>query len=343
MATASFKNQAAWQKAAKAPAFEVDTAPVIDPPEGYILVKNAAVAINPVDNVVQKYAAFPLEYPAVLGEDVAGLVAAIGPGVTRFKTGERVLGYATGLATKKPAYGAFQLYTLIKEEVASHIPEVLPYSKATVLPLSLATAGHALFGEPTLNLTHPSLNPTPISQTVLIWGGSSSVGASAVQLAKAAGYEVITTASLRNHNAVKQLGAVEVFDYKREDVVDQISSFLQGKQLAGIFDASGSDSGMSNSGQIAAKSQGNRTIICVRKPPDDIPKEVTAKPILSLSILGTPASKAVFEDYIPAALVHEKFKVVPEPEIIGRGLEYVQQGLDTLANGVSFKKVVIEL
>ncbi|KAI9155670.1 oxidoreductase [Paramyrothecium foliicola] len=343
MATKSYRNQAAWQKEAKAAKLEVDTAPVHDPPEGYILVKNAAIAINPVDIAMQKLAAFPVNYPAVLGEDVAGVVAAVGPGVTRFKTGERVLGYATGLATKEPGYGAFQLYTLIKEEVASHIPEVLPFNKATVLPLSLATAAHALFGEPTLKLSYPSLRPKPVSQTVLIWGGSSSVGASAVQLAKAAGYEVITTASVRNHQAVKQLGADKVFDYKHENVVDEVSNFLQGKQLAGVFDASGSDSGMSNSSKIAARAEGNRTVICVRRPPDDVPKEVTAKPILSLSILGTPVSKAIFEEYIPAALIQEAFKVVPEPQVIGRGLDYVQQGLDTLQDGVSFKKVVIEL
>ncbi|KIL88722.1 hypothetical protein FAVG1_07970 [Fusarium avenaceum] len=337
-------NNAAWLVAAKTSPLEVKEAPLTQPGDGHILVKNSAVAMNPVDLANQHVGIFiqASQYPVILGEDVAGTVEAVGSGVTEFKAGDRVLGYATSLASKDNVNSAFQEYTVIRAECASKIPDDLSFEQAAVLPLSLATASWALFGDATLKMRYPSLTPEANGETVLIWGGASSVGGSAIQLAKAAGYEVITTASAKNHDYVKSLGADHVFDYKSPQVTREIASLLTGKKFAGALEASGADDGMTNASQSIAHAEGLRKMICVRGASSTSP-EVEAQVILSTSIINTPVAKAVFSDYVPAALEQGKFKAVPEAEVVGKGLESIQLGLNTLAKGVSAKKIVVSL
>jgi threonine dehydrogenase-like Zn-dependent dehydrogenase len=91
-------NSAAWLKAEKTEPFEVDVAPFPSPGENQLVLRNHAVAINPIDGVLQKLAIFPLKYPTILGHDVAGMVEYVGPKVTRFKKGDRLLGHAAGFS-----------------------------------------------------------------------------------------------------------------------------------------------------------------------------------------------------------------------------------------------------
>jgi NADPH:quinone reductase-like Zn-dependent oxidoreductase len=85
-------NSAAFLDAAGTP-LRVGPAPLPTPGPGEIVVKNAAVAINPLDTHMQDLGVFVTQYPAVFGCDVAGMVHEIGEGVTRFKAGDRVIGY----------------------------------------------------------------------------------------------------------------------------------------------------------------------------------------------------------------------------------------------------------
>ncbi len=87
--------------------------------------------------------------------------------------------------------------------MAAPIPHTMSYEAAAVLPLALSTG---LFQTDQLALQYPSATPKPTGQTVLVWGGSTSVGSNAIQLAVAAGYEVITTSSPRNFDYVTKLG-----------------------------------------------------------------------------------------------------------------------------------------
>lgn len=100
---------------------------------------------------------------------------------------------------------------------------------AAVLPVSISTAATALFVH--LKLPLPSLNPTPTGQRVLIWGGSSSVGCSLIQLAIAAGLEVVTTASTANHDLMRSLGATHVFDHHDSDVSEKLLGVLRNGDL----------------------------------------------------------------------------------------------------------------
>lgn len=113
-----------------------------------------------------------------------------------------------------------------------------------MLPLAISTAAAGLYLPGYLGLDLPSPNANPDTEkkkkkTVLIWGGSSSVGATAIQLARASGLNVITTASMSNFAFVRDLGAVSVFDYRSESVVQDIVREIQGfgGEFVGIYDA----------------------------------------------------------------------------------------------------------
>jgi len=135
-------NAAAWLTATQAP-LEVKSAPYTAPRENEIVVKNHAVAVNPLDWLLQVigYFIFPwIKYPFVLGSDLAGEVFEVGKGVTRFKVGDRVLGHAVGSDKKRnaSAEGAFQTYTVVLAHMAAPIPSTMPYESAAVLPLPAA-------------------------------------------------------------------------------------------------------------------------------------------------------------------------------------------------------------
>lgn len=156
-------------------------------------MENHAVAINPVDWFKQYVGNLLLswiEYPFVLGGDLGGEIVEVGKGVTRFQVGDRVLGHALGMdgERNRSSEGAFQQYTVIRDNMAASIPESLSCENACVLPLTLSTAATGLFQKDCLALKYPSVPPKPNGEALLVWAGSSSVGSNAIQLATAAGY-----------------------------------------------------------------------------------------------------------------------------------------------------------
>lgn len=85
------KNQAAWIEEAKAHPFAIKDAPFPEPLPDEVVIKTRAVAINPIDMKLQTFAVMPIQYPNILGYDLAGEIVSIGSGVTGFKKGDRVL------------------------------------------------------------------------------------------------------------------------------------------------------------------------------------------------------------------------------------------------------------
>lgn len=163
-------NTAAWIEAKKAK-LEVKPAPYTHPRENEILVKNHAVAINPVDWIIQRANVFRwITYPFVLGSDLAGEVVEVGSAVTRFKVGDRVLAHAVGTDkdSNSSAEGAFQAYTVVLACMASPIPPALTYEDAAVLPLAVSTAACGLFQKDHLALQYPLATPKPTGTTLLI-------------------------------------------------------------------------------------------------------------------------------------------------------------------------------
>ncbi|TGJ78215.1 hypothetical protein E0Z10_g10553 [Xylaria hypoxylon] len=336
-------NTAAFLTEAKAHPFVVGPAPVWTPGTDEILVKNEAVAINPVDGNLQYMAFYPLNYPTVLGQDVAGVVVAIGPGVTRFQVGDRVVGHATSMASGRQQDGGFQLHTILQTNMASPIPANMSYETAAVLPLGLSTAAAGLFQEDLLNLQLP-LEPArqPIGETLLVWGGASSVGSNAIQLAIAAGYEVITTASTHNFDYVKKLGASQVFDYNSLTVREDLLSAFNSKTLAGVMDCIGAPA-WAICVDVALKTPGKKFVVTTKRGFPDPPEGVNLQAVFGLSIKDDETGKAIYEEFLPNALESGSYKPAPEPLVAGQGLESIQAAVDLHRAGVSAQKVVVKL
>ena len=346
-------NTAAVLIAAKATPLELKPAPYTSPQENQIVVKNGAVAINPVDWALQAMgeALFPwIIYPTVIGSDLAGEVVEVGSAVSRFKAGDRVLGHAVGFMQNIASEGAFQKYTVLLAHMASPIPSSLSYESAAVLPLCLSTAAVGLFQKDYLALQYPSVPPPkPTGKALLVWGGSTSVGSNGIQLAVAAGYEVITTASPKNFDYVKKLGASQAFDYNSETVVDDLIGAFKGKTIAGAI-AIGNVAAPGNGAAAAAacleivdKSEGHKFVSMALQVPEKLPSGVGAKFILGSALKDNEVSQAIYVDFLPKALAEGTYIAAPDPQVVGTGLEYIQAGFELQKKGMSAKKVVVSL
>ena len=336
-------NHAAWITAPKARPFQVMPSPRGVPAANQILIKNHAVAINPIDYKLQQLAVYPLEYPTILGQDVAGEVVAVGPQVTRFKEGDRVIGTTSGFATKLHEEKAFQEYTILQTNLASEIPDSISFEQAVVLPLAIATAASGLFNDDFLALQLPTVPAQkPTGSVLLVWGGASSVGSNAIQLAVAAGYEVVTTASSKNFEYVKQFGASHVFDYNSPTVVSDLVDTCKGKKIVGAFDAVGG-AAWAPTFEFVEKSEGAKFVASTVPRFPEAPDGITVKQVYSLSVMKNRVGKAVFEDFLPAALRSGGYIPAPGPLVAGKGLEKIQAGVDLLSKGVSAQKVVVLL
>jgi NADPH:quinone reductase-like Zn-dependent oxidoreductase len=332
-------NSAAWLTAAKKVPLEVGPAPYTPPGENEVVIKNRAVAINPVDWKLQYLAIFPLNYPTILGADIAGEIAEVGSGVSGLSIGDRVLAHATNMALNRDSDSSFQLYTVVAEYRVAPIPSSLSYEAAAVLPLGVSTAVVGLFDKEHLNLQRPSIPSKPTGQTVLVWGGASSVGSNAIQLAVHAGYEVVTTASAKNFDYVKKLGASEVFDYHSPTVVDDLVAALKDKKLAGAYDSIGVFQTIAD---VLTRLGGNHFISSTLSVPEEKPSGISGKWIWGV-ITDAELAHSIYRDFLPQALAEGKYIAAPEPLVVGKGLESIQKGIDVLKEGASANKVVVSL
>ncbi len=244
---------------------------------------------------------------------------------------------------KAAATGSFQTYVRAPINTAVRIPDSLSYTDAVVLPLAISTASTGLYLPERFALPYPSLNPTKQEGIILIWGGSSCVGCAAIQLAKASGYEVYTTASKANFGMVKEVGASKIFDRSSPTVVKDIISALGGFKLIGIFDCITSPETTGPCREIA-KSFGLTKIVGV-KP---VQGEVEGEPKYGDMIHGTSPQTTeigprVYHDYLEKALEEGRFLARPGTKVVGDGLGDLQGALDQLKKGVSATRLVVTL
>ena len=184
---------------------------------GEVLIRVHAAGVNPVDWKVRAgFAKDRLKYkmPFIPGWDLSGVVEAVGPGVLRLKVGDEV--YSRPDIARD---GSYAEYIVVKESEVARKPQSVDYVHAAAVPLAALTAWQALFDGAKLTA----------GQTVLIHGAAGGVGSFAVQLAKIKGARVIGTASKKNHEYLRSLGADETIDYnttKFEDVVHNVDVVL---------------------------------------------------------------------------------------------------------------------
>ena len=337
-------NRSVWQDKAGVPGVIRESPVPTKIADHELVVKVHAWAVNPADCVVQDIPLSFITYPLILGEDVAGTVELVGSAAaSKFKVGDRIVAMALGAAIMKAEQGGFQDYVILDQIMACKIPDSMSFSEASVFPLCIATAAHALFQKDFLGMAYPKLNPTSTGKSVFIWGGSSSLGSNAIQLSKAAGFKVLTTCSPSNFNYVKSLGADQVFDYNSPSAINDIVAELDKGVCAGILQAAGQ---VAPSCQLANKSK-QKLFVATSIPfqAESVPEGVEAKMVIATGgeLIYHETSPASFGGFLPEALAMGTYKVAPEPEVVPtKGLEGIQEALDILKKGVSAKKIVIE-
>jgi NADPH:quinone reductase-like Zn-dependent oxidoreductase len=187
------------------------------PGEGEVLIRVHAATVNPIDwRVREGYMKdfWPHKFPLILGWDLSGVVEELGRGASRFKIGDEV--YSVPDPTRN---GAYADYIVIRESELALKPNSLHHIRAAAVPLAALTAWQSLVDTAQLQR----------DQRVLIHGGGGGVGHFAVQLAKWKGTYVIATASTKNQELLRELGADETIDYTRqrfEDVARNIDIVL---------------------------------------------------------------------------------------------------------------------
>jgi len=202
-----------------------ETRPVPAPGPGEILIKVVSAGVNRPD-VAQRSGSYPPPPGAsdLPGLEVAGEVAAVGPGAVRHKIGDKVMSLVAG--------GGYAQYCIAQDAQAMEVPPALSMQEAGAVPETLMTVWHNVF-------ERGGLKP---GETLLIHGGSSGIGTMAIQLAKAFGSRVIVTVgSKEKADACLKLGADRAINYKTEDFVTEVKTATGGAGIQLILDMVGGD------------------------------------------------------------------------------------------------------
>ena len=275
--------------------------PVPKPGAGQILVKVAAAGVNRPD-IQQRIGAYPPPpgHSQLPGLEVAGEVAALGQGVTRWKVGDRVCALVNG--------GGYAQYTLAEEPVALPIPAGLSLTEAGAVPETFFTVWNNVFERGGLEA----------GEWFLVHGGTSGIGTTAIQLAKALGARVIATAGSDDKCQVcRDLGADRAVNYRTEDFVAACKDATGGKGVNVTLDMVGGDYTEKN---IVAAAEDGRIVQIATLQGADVKINVSRLMVKRVWLTGstlrprTREMKAGFaralEDKVWPLLAAKKIKVV---------------------------------
>lgn len=232
--------------------FEILDIPTPKPGFREVLVRVHASSINPLDYQVRRgdYRN-ELALPVVTGHDVSGEIVEVGPGVENFKVGDEV--YYTPEIFK--GQGSYAQYHCAHESIIGLKPKNISHPEAASLPLAAGTAWEML-------VTRAQLK---INQTILIHGGAGGVGIPTIQIAKAMGATVYTTARKVHHDFLTGLGADYVIDYENEDYIAAIERLTDNKGVDIIIDTIGGNT-LSDSGKILSQLGQVVTLVDIETP-----------------------------------------------------------------------------
>ncbi|MFM9923651.1 zinc-dependent alcohol dehydrogenase family protein [Variovorax sp. H27-G14] len=219
------------------------------PAQGQVLVRIHASGVNPLDTKIRAgqaaHARQPL--PSVLGMDLAGVVEAVGPGVTKFKRGDEVYGLAGGIGGLQ---GTLAEYTAVDADLLALKPHNLGMREAAGLPLVFITAWEGLVDRAN----------TQAGQTVLVHGGAGGVGHMAVQLAHSLGAKVFATGSLSQAETIRRLGATPI-DHAASSVDAYVAQHTGGEGFDVVYDTVGG--AVLDASFTAARRYGGHVVSCL--------------------------------------------------------------------------------
>lgn len=199
----------------------LENVPDPQPGSAQVVVEVRAAGVNPVDAYIRTgtYASKP-NLPYTPGTDAAGVVAEVGKGVTRFRSGDRI--YVTGSKT-----GTYAEKALCDESTVQPLSEHVSFDQGAAIGVPYGTAYRALF-------LRAQVKP---AETVLVHGASGGVGTAAVQLARAAGVIVIGTAGSEvGMKLVREQGAHHVLNHSKDGYLDELMALTEGRGVDAIVE-----------------------------------------------------------------------------------------------------------
>lgn len=217
-----------------------------------VLVRVIATSVNPLDLQVRRgdYKN-ELQLPVVTGHDVSGEILDVGTSVKNFKLGDEVY-YTPEIFSGQ---GSYAEYHVVRESIIGIKPKNVSHLEAATFPLAAGTAWEMLYTRAQLK----------INQTILIHGGAGGVGIYTIQIAKAMGATVYTTARAVHHKILKKFGADYTIDYQKENYIDEILRLTDNKGVDVVIDTVGGNT-LSDSGKILAQMGQVVTIVDIEKP-----------------------------------------------------------------------------
>ncbi|WP_192348597.1 zinc-dependent alcohol dehydrogenase family protein [Algoriphagus sp. Y33] len=232
--------------------FKITEVPTPKPKFQEVLVKVLASSVNPLDFQVRRgdYKN-ELTLPLITGHDISGVIVETGPGVENFEVGDEVY-YSPEIFN---GHGSYAQYHCAHESIIGLKPKSISHLEAATLPLAAGTAWEMLVSRAQLK----------INQTILIHGGAGGVGIPTIQIAKAMGATVFTTARKVHHPFLLELGADYVIDYKNEDYIQVINQLTDNKGVDVIIDTIGGNT-LSDSGKVLSQLGQVVTIVDIDKP-----------------------------------------------------------------------------
>ncbi|KAF9776542.1 hypothetical protein IL306_005251 [Fusarium sp. DS 682] len=354
----------------KGQAFQVQSRPTPKPGPNELLIEVKSIALNPADVVMREQGLFITEYPTVTGFDMSGLILEVGENIPAsddgFQPGDRIAAYsASAWKGCHPDYGPFQERCLVPWQHAVRLPDKnMSWNHAATLPVSVQVPLSAwdMMGIPSIN-DEPAEDSQEVCQAekkeaLLIWGASSSIGTMGVQTARlmcqnprspfAAAY---ATAGQANHEYMRSLGADRVFDYKDAKVVESIISAAKedGLVIRHCFLATGELSLCQAvlKAFLETDSAKNAKIASAPWIPKDAEDVAGVEVIFVMPSMVEEERLEQFKYWIGTFLGKNlssgSIRPSPEPKVVGKGLEFINDGLDRMAKGVSCTKLVIEI
>lgn len=202
----------------------LEEAPTPQPAAGQVLVRHTAVGVNFID-IYHRKGLYPLELPSGIGQEAAGIVEAVGPGVSRWKEGDRV-GYCQG------AMGAYAEANLVAADRLIALPDFVSDEQAAAVLLKGLTAAYLL---------HHTF-PVKAGQTLLWHAAAGGVGLLACQWANKLGARVISTVgSAEKAELAKARGCSEIILYREEPVAPRVRALTKGEGVPVVYDSVGKD------------------------------------------------------------------------------------------------------
>ncbi|CAN7709515.1 NADP-dependent oxidoreductase [Variovorax paradoxus] len=262
---------------------------------GQVLVRVRAAGVNGIDWKVREgfvRDAFPLQLPAVLGIELAGTVEALGPGASRFRVGDRVMGPQGGL-------GAYADVVAVDQANLVRTPQGLDDVHAAGVPVAAVAAWQSLH----------HAGPITAGQRILIHGAAGGLGGYAVQYAKRAGAEVFATASTAHVEYVRSLGADHVIDYRTQRFesvaqdIDLVLDYVGGEvpdRSWQVLSKDGAIVGTSSPDILARTPSGRRGLWFMNKPDTALLERLVAE-IAEGTLISKLGETVGFGD-IPAAI-----------------------------------------